>query len=389
MAAFNDPNSVWVLRSTGAAQPGLALSSSDPPSRQLLPGAVVHKLSETGRMRHDLVPGHRPETGDAMPWILRRLPAVVSTCLTLAAGVALLAVSARFEDQWGWMSDLFLNLGVALVLFGPLFALSALAGRRFARSQTERDMRVERVAAEVHEVRGDVESILVQLSESAVGRLAQDRSADEATIASVMSHPTPANVAEALALGSRMGFVSTRGPRVVIFDTHLYARWEVPESDQSNVVVTVEARDGQPLRAIPWQPEWTAEDLAYAIGRALQETDNYPGDIAYDPGRMFADLHQLLELGYRATTGAGGLVDPIGPIIELTGERWVLTDFCITTREWPQYQITLDRLDELDWDTHLRGRRDIDIGGFRQAYDTAIALLDSRRLTPPRRQSPL
>src|ERR1039458_3104580 len=92
-------------------------------------------------------------------------------------------------------------------------------------------------------------------------------------------------------------------------------------------------------------PAANADDLTYAIAQVLQDARYYPGDAAYHSAGIFAELGHLLELGYRADTGAGGLVDPIGPILQLTGKDWVLTDFCITTRSWTQYQVTLDRLD--------------------------------------------
>ena len=82
-------------------------------------------------------------------------------------------------------------------------------------------------------------------------------------------------------------------------------------------------------------------------------------------------------------TGAGGVTDPVGPILELTGRKWAVTDFWLTTREWPHYQVTLDRLDELDWDQHIRQKHDMDIAGFREAMDVAMSLIAAGHLTIP------
>jgi len=97
---------------------------------------------------------------------------------------------------------------------------------------------------------------------------------------------------------------------------------------------------------------------------------------------MFLDLHHLLDLGYRAATGAQYLVDPIGAIAQLAGDRWAITDGWLTTTDHSRYRITLDRLGELDWDSHLRDR-DMDIAGFREAIDTAVAMLATGALTAP------
>lgn len=88
-------------------------------------------------------------------------------------------------------------------------------------------------------------------------------------------------------------------------------------------------------------------------------------------------------MGYRAETGAGAVVSSLGPIIELTGTDWLLSDFWLCTRTWPSYQITLNRLDELNWDEHLKYRSQVDIVGFRIAYDIAKEMIAAGHLTIP------
>ena len=319
----------------------------------------------------------------AVSWVLRRLPALATTASTLVAGLALILVSARLNDDHPWAAGVFVNVGSTTLLFAPLVGLTTLFGRQIVRSQRRRDARIDAIASDVDAVRRDVGTALQELSERAVGRLAEGRADEEATIAAVATDPTSTGVADALRVGTRLHFSSARGPRVRVSNTDVYARWQ-PGRERSAVIVTVERRNGRRYRQLRWSEGVPADELAYEVGLVLKDIGRYPGDIAYDPGRMFGELHHLLELGYRAQTGAGSVVDPIGPIVQLAGEKWAITDVSLTITEmFHPYEITLDRLDRLDWDAHLRGRHDIDIGGFREAFDTAVELMAEGNLTAP------
>lgn len=326
-----------------------------------------------------------PSAATRQPWLLRRWPAVVITAGTLMAGVVMFVVSARVNARHAWVASLLLNLGSAVVLFGPLVALTGLFSRDYARREQRRDLRVEQLSAEVGQVQRDVATVLEELSEQAVQRLAADRADEEAVVAAVAANPTAAGVAEALAMAERRGLVSARGPRVRVFDTFLLTRWQPSAAVAGAVEVTLERQDGHAVRTLSWTGDQTAADLGYELGRVLQELGVYPGDAAFSPGLMFRDLHDLLALAYRRETGAGSLVDPIGPIVQLAGERWAITDKWLTTTDGTHYRITLDRLTEMDWDAHLR-HRDLDIGGFREAFDTATLLLAAGELTAPERE---
>ena len=323
----------------------------------------------------------------AVPFLLRRLPAVGVALATLVTGVAQLVISASINHHHPWAADLLINTGATTVLFAPLLVLTSVFGRKFAHSQHTRDEEMARMSSDVSDLHQQIESALAQIHETTMRRIDQDREEDLKAILAVAVAPESSLVARSLRLGRRLGFTSVTGPRVRIRDSDAFARWELSDSVQDSVLVTVETFEGASLGTHAWLPNESADDLTYAIARVLQGARRYPGDAAYHSAGIFAELGHLLELGYRADTGAGGLVDPIGPILQLTGKDWVLTDFCITTRSWPQYQVTLDRLDELDWDAHLRGRQGIDIVGFREAFDLAKILIANGRLIPPKPES--
>jgi hypothetical protein len=328
-----------------------------------------------------------PDGGDHQrndyPWLLRKAPAISVSAGCEVAGILVLVWSDRLRKSQPWLSELLLTLGAAIVLVPVLTILGIVFGRELVRRGRQETRRVDRIEESVESVRRSVDDILAELSQRAVDQLAADRSDDEHAIDSVQRNPTSRGVADALRVGRRLGFTWERGPRVRIFDTDLLARWLPDPEDEDVVEVVIETTKGRERGRFQWTPTMSAADLGEQVGRLLRDINQYPGDIAFHFGQAFADLYELLGLGYRAETGAGGVVRPYGPIIQLFYDDWILTDFCITTRDG--YQITLDRLDEMDWDSHIRSKRTVDIAGFRWALETAEALLEAGLLKEPPR----
>jgi hypothetical protein len=322
------------------------------------------------------------------PWLFKRAPAISVALATLGLGIGQIVWSARVNAENPWLGGLLVNTGTATALFAPLLMLTQLFERRLARSERQTTSQVEDLAQEIASVRQGVAAALEALSGAAVTRLAAERAPDLRTIDDLKEHPTRLGVARALALGEKFRITSSRGPRVRIFDTSLYARWTLQdpaEPDISHVLVTIEDVDGSLFSTIPWIGEQTAEDLAVEIGRLLQRNDQYPGDIAYHPGLMFAELHRLLELGYRTKTGANGLVEDLGRLVELVRDQWAITDTGITAIDGRHYRISLQRLNEINWDAHMRDKPWVDIAAFRYAFETAASLVAQGHLdaTPP------
>jgi hypothetical protein len=323
-----------------------------------------------------------PEKSPELPLYLRRAPALASTGLSLLLGVGMLLAAAAVNEHHHFASDLLVNIGSAVVLFSPLALLTALFGQKIARSDIARETQISELSTQVADVRRDVDTVLADISQGSLRRLAADRQEAEQDIADIALAPESRAIASAIRHGIERGYISKRGPRTRIRDTTGFVRWtNIPESDDLRIVI--EGSGGQHVGSFDWSTNQAADEFGYSLGALLQREGAYPGDIAFDVGRLFHELHELVDLGYRSTTGAGGLTNPIGPIVELTGEDWALTDFWLTTREWPQYQITLDRLDEMDWDTHIRGKQGSDIIGFRMAFDDAKDLIAQGNLAIP------
>jgi hypothetical protein len=304
--------------------------------------------------------------------------------------LVLLVVSSVVSSDW-WEAVL-IELGAAALLVVPiLFVERHLTTVEERQVATATDVaRLEAHASESHQK--TPEEAAYDLSEAVVSRLAAERTADEELFRAVAHEPSRDVVHDALVRAAELRLVSDRGPRVSLFDTPLYVRFlggATAESD-AGLALELERRDGTPIETIGWLPSASTEDVLVALGEAVTAVDEYPGDIAFNPGKIFLDLAALLELAHRAATGTGNLRRPFDPLIELCEPQWVITERgIVTTDPWFRYEITADRFDEVDWDAHVRAKGWVDVTSFQEAIDTARALAARGRLiTEPRYPPP-
>jgi hypothetical protein len=78
-----------------------------------------------------------------------------------------------------------------------------------------------------------VADVLDRLSANAVRRLNEDRAEDRALIDQVSAAPSTVGIGQVLDRAVNMDLVASRGPRVSIFDTPLYVRWELVDGTSS------------------------------------------------------------------------------------------------------------------------------------------------------------
>lgn len=329
-----------------------------------------------------------PDRHRDTPWPIRRAPAIAVSSITLAAGVALLLVSAAINHAHAWAAGLLVNIGTTVLLVVPLIVLAQLFEWRLVRAQQRTSAQVQTLSAELDNVRKEVSDVLQQLNADTVRHLAEQRVPARTYIDSIKSDPSRTGIACALRAAESMHLFTMRGPRVAVPGTPIFARWENVGVDQSpgqdDVMVTLERDDGSEVAQCIWPREQSALDFSVRLGNLLRDTGHYPGDAAYRPGLMFDELYRIFDLGYRHATRDQGITSTLGPIVQLVGKQWVITDQDIVTSDnWGQYSIPLSRLDDLDWDEHMRGKPWVRIEEFRLALDTAKALLAAGAVQSP------
>lgn len=286
------------------------------------------------------------------------------------------------------------EIGAAFLLLAPLLLLE----RRI-------EDEVEAVRRDVEDTRADLVQTQTRLdaltpsgevSEAVDRRLASSREEDEALFDHVVESPSSEAVRAALVRAVELGVVSRRMPRVRLFDTFYLVRF-VPGATldasatldavngRSWLRVDLERDDGTVVHSFEWSEGMSAVDLGATIGHWLIERNQFPGDIAFQPGRMFDELKELLRLAHMRVSGARGVTVDLRPVQqlcgdEMTGDRWWITDVGVQQDGFMHtYTIPKERFGELDWDPprdlETRSRRRGLSSSFRNGSRAARARL--------------
>ncbi len=304
-------------------------------------------------------------------------------------GTGLLAVSLRYQSMDQFLPAALVEGGAAFLLLAPLVWLE----RRIEHEveAVRRDVEDTRAELVQTEARLDALTPSEEVSEAVARRLASSREDDEALIDGVADSPSPETVRAALLRAADLGVVSRRMPRIRLFDTFYLVRFvpggtlDVSASPEKPVGqlgfrVDLERDDGKVVHSFEWDKTMSAVDLGEAIGSWMIDREQYPGDIAFQPGRLFDDLRELLRLAHARISGARGVTVNLRPVLqlcgdELSGDRWWITDVGVQQDGFLHtYTIPKERFGEIDWDRHVTSRHGVDASAFRQAFETACAL---------------
>ncbi|MFF4198282.1 hypothetical protein [Nonomuraea sp. NPDC001831] len=295
--------------------------------------------------------------------------------------------SWSIQDQ-SWPSGVLVEIGATFLLFGPLLLIQKRTERRLNEVQdvqTVIQQRQEETATEISALsdelaltKDELQATREELSARVMERLNEARREDELAFEAVDKAPSVASVAGALNRAQTLGLVAQRGPRVEIFDTSTYLRFDFIEDDEGGWVVElfIEDQDGAPIDAIGWHKEERAEDILVTLGEKLLANRLYPGDRDFDSAQIFADLSSLLKIAHSKSSG----YNPLGRVIQICPPQWAVTETGIKTIKDSSYGIPASRLHEDDWLDHMRGKVWVDYDSFSQALQDAIALFDAGRL---------
>lgn len=322
----------------------------------------------------------------------RRPWQIIVAIVTGTVGIAVLSIS-RSALVGAWAADVLINAGTALLLFTPLL----IAGRVFEKrirgieqsqgvvqsKQDQTDQRVAVLAEDVSDAVGEIRSIRDQLAEDVADRLAEQHAQDLEEFSRVRNNPSPESVGSALREAFEQKLVFHMGPRVRLQATEVCCRFPITGTKQNRFSLAVETRDGTHLEMLWVDAETGIQERLVELARRLQQRNLYPGDAFFTPMQIFDDLAELLSIAYRRRTGAGGVSEPIWPVIELFPPQWALTEYGIERVDLMSvYQIASSRLDEIDWEEHILGKPWVDRTSFLMALATARDMRDAGNLPP-------
>jgi hypothetical protein len=268
--------------------------------------------------------------------------------LVLVALGVLMMVAGSFR-QGQYVSSVWLELGAALALFGPLYWAQWTLERGITEVREqgqETRSSVEQLSHEIETIRQETAAGLDDLRRVTLEHVQQRRQTDEAAFRRFREAPTFENVAELINRAQQLGGISKRGVRVQLPGTSFRLRFPNPAGLDNGsppvLEVGLEEEDGTrphdatgpPIamrgqRPIRWAAGQTASEWAASLAAELQALNRYPGDDQFDPSGALEQLMSLLRLAIEARTrppSATTSMPRLRPIIEIPNDEWVITE---------------------------------------------------------------
>jgi hypothetical protein len=105
----------------------------------------------------------------------------------------------------------------------------------------------------------------------------------------------------------------------------------------------------------------------------LQRLGMYPGDTVFDATVIVLGFLRAISIPLKARSGLGEAPADIGPVIEIVGSQWAITEIGIESLEH-QYVIGKEQVHEDDWQRHMSEKVWVDQDQFRDALHLAKSL---------------
>ena len=266
--------------------------------------------------------------------------------LTIALGACLIVIGASAEGDYA--PSVWLDLGAALALFGPLYWVQSMLERGLREvSRQERSTRssVEQLSYELEAIRQQTTASLEDLRNLTLENVRRRHRTDEDAFRRFEEAPTFQRVVELLGRAQELGAVSERGVRVRLPATSLRLRFPLSPARRDDgrpaaLEVGIEEEDGtlpndangsrialRGQRPVPWPADTGADRWVASVAPQLQRLNRYPGDDEFDPAGALEQLTRLLRVAIEARTRPSSAAVPrLSPVIEMPSDDWVITE---------------------------------------------------------------
>ena len=310
----------------------------------------------------------------------------------ISAGLLLLVGGWLTGDYW---QSVLIEFGASAFLLVPLYVVERVLERRLRsevaeveeRTASAVEQRASDLAKEIADVRQDVAATnarLDDLAQEASERLRSESQAIETRAESLLAQPTWEELFSYLNDAVRVRAISEAGVRARLSGTEdrLSLRQEIFSDFSEDRVVglswAIEAPDGETLETVDWPKGAALADVFYGIAESLQRLGHYPGDKLFDPVGAYAAIVRTLRLARQHRKD--GPVRDLGPIIEIFGSLWALTDYGLECLAH-SYYLKAARLwtEDPDLRRHVSRKGWVDADEFDYAFDVARAYHERKR----------
>jgi hypothetical protein len=274
--------------------------------------------------------------------------------LSLAAGSAVAFASWHVRDELPWWSSMLGNLALALYLLIPGELVLTWMTARFDKVDQSGDK--TRAVAEAAKISADrAEKSLEDVRQTLLGRQRDEHEAALDVYRSVERDLSRDKLIAALRQAAAADFITSRGVRVPIWQTDLHYRFVV-DKPEGSLEVRLETDDMTVVSSHLWDASAPPETFLQVLVEAVRAAGRDLGVGLNDPTESLLDLSRMLvEVARHCAQDLMGYRDTLHKIIERV-DGWYFTESMVVPSDDLRYGIPLSRLDEMDWEEHLRSK---------------------------------
>lgn len=282
-------------------------------------------------------------------------PRALIMSVTALVGLGLAFGSWLLQHADVWWSNLLANMAVVVLLLIPGELLLTGMRRRFERVERTAS-RAESVAEQAKQTADTAARSLDDIHQSLVDRQLAELEDELDVYRNIVNVPTRDSLIGALRQATQDQLITADGVRVPVWETDIHYRFLIDRPSTEALVVQLEEDDGTVLSSTSWDASTTPEDfyqsLVYAVrhaGHDLGTGLNVPTQSVEELASMLTDVTRL-----RSQDLAGNR-----PTLRRIIERrngWYFTERHVIPADNLHYCIDIHRLDELDWEEHLRDK---------------------------------
>ncbi|MGC5077157.1 hypothetical protein [Agrococcus sp. DT81.2] len=295
--------------------------------------------------------------------VRRWLMPTVLTALGLLTG----GLSWLMRDSEPWWSSALINVSVVFLLLVP----GEYAIRRIWRTvetiekTSDSALVTANAAATTAE---DTARSLADVREKLLARQHEELDAELGVYRRLLKEPSHDALQQALLHAGGEGLTSEAGVRVEIWETPLHYRYRIVDAA---LVVNIEEDDGRVLSTHSWPPDVEPDAFFQALVEGVRAAQADLGVGLNDPTQSLEQLaDMLIEVTRLRSQELLGHRQSLRKIIQRRN-GWYFTETAVYPAENLHYEIAVTRLNEMDWETHLRHK------GW---YDAEYMLPFARRL---------
>ena len=284
----------------------------------------------------------------------RRLRALLIV-LTAMAGVALAFVSWLLKSPDEWWSNLLANMAVVVLLLIPGEFL--LCGMRRRVDRVESTATEAAVAAAHAQQSADATArTLEDIQQNLIDRQLAELEGEMGVYRNITNDPQRSTLLTALRKATGDGLISPDGVRVPVWETDIHYRFRQDIPTEEAISVQLEEDSGTVLSTITWDPDTSPEDFFQALVRAVRDAGRDLGTGLNLPTQSVEELaNMLIDVTQLRSQELAGHRDVLRKIIERRN-GWYFTEENVVPAEHLYYRVAVHRLNELDWEEHLRGK---------------------------------